>query len=195
HASKKKEIAKPRFINMFSQICNALRTAHTNAVLHRRLNPVNILVGETGEVYVDGWDFGKIIGEPDLAKRSFRRLIEENAADGRVLTGEKKRAVLSCLPPELIEGKFQDVNETSDVYSLGAVLFFLLTGNEPVGGVSPTDIFTNILQGKLVLKSREMGKSGMAPEFLALCRKAMAFEKKDRYGGVGALLEALYKIR
>ncbi|MHC4599193.1 MAG: serine/threonine protein kinase [Planctomycetota bacterium] len=192
---KKKEVLKTRLINMFSQVANAVRAAHAKGVLHRRINPVNVLVGASGQVYVDGWDSGKIIGEPDLAKRSIQKMVEKNAADEEVLTGDRRRSVVSCLPPEIVEGRGPDVNETSDIYSLGAVLFYVLTASEPVGGVSPSDIFSNILQGNLLVKSETWDKDRALKPLIEVCRKAMAFEGDERYRSVEKMLNALYKVQ
>lgn len=189
---RRNEGGKARFVAMFTQLGNAVRAAHASGVLHRRINPVNVLVGPTGEVYLDGWDFGKIVGEPDLARRSLLRTLERSRMDDAVLTGEKKRAVLASMSPELVEGRIQDVKEASDVYALGAVLFFLLTGAEPVGGVSSCDLCGNVLQGNLVVKTGAVEESRLPAAFAGICRKAMAFEPEDRYGSVEEMLDALY---
>jgi len=190
NATKKKGAPASRLVNLFLQVLNAVRAAHASSVLHRRINPVHVLVGTSGEAYLDGWDFGKIIGEPDLAKASLRLLMEKNCTDETVLTGEKKRAALASLPPEIIEGTYQDVNERSDVYSLGAVLFFLLTGSEPVGGLSACDILNNTLQGALVLKTGAVGEDRLPGPLLEVCRKALSFEPEDRYPSADSLLNA-----
>jgi serine/threonine protein kinase len=191
----KKEIVKSRLISMFTQVANAVRTAHLKGVLHRRINPVNVLVGASGQVYVDGWDSGKIVGEPDLAKRSIQKMVERNLDDGEVLTGEKKRAVLSCLPPEIVQSRGPDVNETSDIYSLGAVLFYVLTGSEPVGGVSPRDILGNITAAELLVKDPVWTEDRSISPFIGICRKAMSFEGDDRYRTVEKMLNELHEIQ
>jgi len=107
----------------------AVHHAHQRGVLHRDLKPGNILIDERGEPQIT--DFG-------LAK-----LIEHD--DGPTQTGAIMGSI-PYMPPEQAEGKFKEVTVAADVYSLGAVLFELLTGEAPFTGENPIQTLQRVVE-------------------------------------------------
>ncbi len=110
-----------KFLGIMRMICEALHTAHSNnpPVVHRDVKPHNVLVDKTGNPYVV--DFG-------LAKEV------EMSTSQNTVTGAVK-GTPSYMAPEQAEGRNKDVDARTDVYSLGAVLYEMLTGRPPfVGG-------------------------------------------------------------
>ena len=110
-------------------ICEAIEYAHSQGVLHRDLKPSNILIENTGNVFLA--DFG-------LAKQI------KNAAS---LT--RSGAVIGTpayMAPEQAAGDRGDVNELSDVYSLGAILYHMITGAPPFHAATPVDTVLMVLE-------------------------------------------------
>lgn len=110
-------------LRLFQRICEPVAFAHAHGVLHRDLKPQNIMVGPFGEVLVMDWGLSKILADRDRSDESTERV---NSS-----TGETQHGVILGTPgymsPEQAKGG--TVDRQSDVYSLGAILRFLLDGN------------------------------------------------------------------
>jgi serine/threonine protein kinase len=146
--------ALPERLRIFQRIVEAVAFAHDRGVLHRDLKPENIMVGPFGEVLVMDWGLAKAL-EHDLGGPT-----------------EPPGAVLGTpgyMAPEQQRGEPESLDATSDIYSLGAVLYFLLAGRTPPSGGPPP------------------AAAGVPGPLLAVCTKAMAREKSDRYGEAMAL--------
>jgi serine/threonine-protein kinase len=189
----KRMLPRLRMLNLFIQIGQAVRGAHFKSVVHRHLHPGNIFLGKAGEIVVGGWRFAKVFGEPDLGRRDMQQWLDENVEDTEPLTDDKKRCALAYLAPEIVEMRLRDVGETTDVYGLGGLLFFLLSGMEPVGGVSAAEILDNITRAQLLVKSEDAPTPGVPESLLSVCKKALAYEREDRHPGVEALLDDLMR--
>src|SRR5262249_9756988 len=122
---------------------------HSKGVIHRDLKPENIMVGRFGEVYVMDWGLARVLGQGDLHDIRIKpqqgtevlttpRLEErEETPDSPLVTMDG--AVVGTpayMPPEQARGEIQALSPRSDVYSLGAILYHLLTGQMPY--VPPT---------------------------------------------------------
>ncbi|MBI4717390.1 MAG: protein kinase [Planctomycetes bacterium] len=106
----------PQVLRLFAKVCRAVSFAHQRGVIHRDLKPSNILVDDAGEPHV--LDFG---------------LAKQDAPDGKPAVSLPGQ-VLGTVPfmsPEQAVGAYQEVGTRSDVYSLGVILFRLLTGRMP----------------------------------------------------------------
>jgi len=156
-------------LRLFQKICEPVAFAHAHRILHRDLKPSNIMVGSFGEVLVMDWGVAKSLRDEALSE------------GGGAVPAADKGATLSgtvigtpaYMSPEQRRGETATLDEQSDVYALGAVLFFLLTDQppDPEGkGPPPRTIHPSIP------KSLE-----------AVCMKACAPDRKLRYGGVMAL--------
>ena len=100
-------------LRKFQAVCDAVAFAHAHGVIHRDLKPQNIMIGSFGEVLVLDWGIAKIRDDP-------RQAAVYSTSDGTVI------GTRNYMSPEQARGEI-DIDERADIYSLGAVLSFLLT--------------------------------------------------------------------
>jgi serine/threonine protein kinase len=206
-----KEYPQGRLLNILVSICNALAYAHSRGVIHRDLKPANIMIGDFGEVYVMDWGLAKVKAsggrEPPEKRHAHESATHSGgsrpplaaAPSGSLSLPDLTRegAVLGTpvyMPPEQAAGQIQVIDQRSDVYSLGAILYEMLTLQPPIdraGG--ELAILIRVAQGEIVPPEERVRRAGGAGarsvprELSAVSMKAMAREKQDRYPNVEAL--------
>jgi serine/threonine protein kinase len=181
-----------KFIKILQKVAEGVSYAHTLTppVVHRDLKPHNVLVDKSGNPYVV--DFG-------LAKEV------ELSEDGNTLTGVVK-GTPSYMAPEQAEGRNRDVDTRSDVYSLGAILYEMLTGRPPFTAESvpellrriateiperPNDVIVKAAQGSPDTSK----KPKPVPKPLeTICLKALEKNKADRYQSAKDFAEDLERF-
>lgn len=163
---------------LFGQICASLIEAHALGIVHRDLKPENVLVTRThgGRDFVKVLDFG-------LAKLSERE-DRANETDRGSIVGTPY-----YMSPEQIRG--EDVDARSDVYSVGALMYRVLAGENAYEAKSPVGVLTKHLTAELVPPS-EKNPDAMIPRTVdALVAQAMEKDAGDRFQSAAELLAAL----
>jgi serine/threonine protein kinase len=119
-------------------ICRAIAAAHVRGVLHRDLKPSNILIDGGGRPFVTDFGLAKRISAPssDAAARSLRSITQTGAVIGTP----------GYMAPEQAAGDRGRVGPATDVYSLGAILYAMLTGRAPFQAASPIDTVLLVLE-------------------------------------------------
>ncbi len=153
-------------VEILRQVCNAVAYAHRQGVLHRDLKPSNVLIGEFGEVYVADWGIAALKG-PSGRKPS--------------LLGTPV-----YLAPEMVTGDDAEMDERTDVFLLGATLYELLSGAPPWKGPD----LRSVLEAAWACRPTALPRETPV-ELAAICRKAMAPRKADRYQTALEFREAL----
>ncbi len=167
---------------------HAVASAHHRQVIHRDLKPQNIMLGAHGETYVMDWGLARVLGRPERNARPMQL-----APD---LTGGRDMGPVgtpSYMSPEQAWGQHDAVDERSDVWGLGAILFELLTGRAPFIGRSPWDVLADVRSGTAP-KVREL-EPAAPPELVAICEKALDREPGRRYRNAGEMAEDLLRFQ
>jgi predicted outer membrane repeat protein len=169
---KSRALSRNQILALMQTVCRAVLFAHLRAVIHRDLKPSNILVSPDGQPHV--LDFG-------LAKG----LLEEEDALAISVEGQIA-GTPAYMSPEQAAGHHSQLDTRTDVFSLGVILYELLTGRSPhdLSG-SMFDVLRRITEGS-IRRPREIDKS-IDGELEAILLAALAHNPEDRYPSAGAL--------
>ena len=165
-------------LRLFAKICDAVNAAHLKGVIHRDLKPANIRIDKRGEPIVV--DFG-------LAKLAVPDLNEDASGSGRLMsmTGQ----FIGSLPwasPEQAEGSPTNIDVRTDVYSLGVILYQLLTSRFPYEVLgNMRDVLDNIVRAEPARPSTIRRQVNDEVETIVL--KALAKQRERRYQSAGEL--------
>ena len=174
-----RRIYTPRkLLDIFIAGCYGVAAAHEKEILHCDLKPANIMIGSFGEVMVVDWGLAR--------EFSAREKHHDNTISGTP----------AYMAPELLTGELEFSDEKTEVYALGTILHSIITWEQ-----APFEL---TLDRKAVMERVAMGKSlplrppkgiKINKELLAICRKAMARRREDRYQSVAELIKDLQNYR
>ena len=191
-----------RVLGVLLRVCEAMSFAHSKGVIHRDLKPANVMVGEFGEVYVMDWGLARILGREDFhgeeltpsttdAQVVSDRLEQRDISPGSTMFTMEGDVMgtPSYMPPEQARGEIEEMDERSDVYAIGAMIYHLLSRHRPyqAEGEAPNAFTTlmRLLDGP-PKPLHEFGL-GLPPELEAICEKAMSRERGARYADMREL--------
>ncbi len=199
-----------RVLGVMLKVCETMAFAHAKGVVHRDLKPANVMVGRYGAVYVMDWGLASALGHEkeahDIRLRrddsvsltqmeTDRKAADRDSTDSPLMTMDG--AVLGTpayMAPEQAKGMIEKVGPLSDIYSVGAMLYQLLTGQTPYvetgTRVSPHTILALVISGP-PKPIHELAPK-IPAELVAICEKAMAREAADRYQDMNDFAEDLH---
>jgi serine/threonine-protein kinase len=176
-----------KLLRRFLDVCNAIEYAHSRGVLHRDIKPGNIIVGKHGETLVVDWGLAKPLGWVEPGVDSGERILVPSSASGSASTlPGSALGTPAYMSPEQSEGDLEHLGPRSDVYSLGATLYCLLSGKPPFEG-DLADVIRGVQKGQFP-PPRQLDPS-IDRALEAVCLKAMALKPADRYGSPKALAD------
>jgi serine/threonine-protein kinase len=163
----------PWNLDVLDKVCHALSYAHSKKIVHRDLKPENIMIGAFDEVYVLDWGIAAAL---------------EKDPDGRLpfIGDSQQPAGTPCfMAPEQLKEETTHVDERTDVYLIGGMLYEALTGGPPHSGKDMKTIVESIVKSEPVFPAD-------APAALVdICKKAMQANPEDRYANVEQLRQAM----
>jgi len=175
-----------RLLTAFTAICNTIAYAHSRGVIHRDLKGDNVILGDFGEVIVLDWGVAKHIDHDDEQLTGPSDL--DSIRPGLTLQGEII-GTPAYMAPEQAEGRLSDINERTDVYGLGAMLYEILTGKPPFVGERTIDVLQQAMRGSPKLPREHWPEVPTGLE--EICLKAMARTPEERYAHADELGQAV----
>lgn len=164
-----------RRLIVFGEIGRALAFAHDRGIIHTDLKPEHVLLGQLGGVVVADWGLARVLGP-----------------EGR---GQSRAHLDSGTPlymsPEQITDEATELDERTDIWSLGVILYELLTLTPPFRGSTEDAVFEAVLTDRLELPSQRAPKARIPAHLDEMCVRALTKSREHRYQTVGVLLADL----
>ncbi|GMV79345.1 MAG: hypothetical protein AMXMBFR7_05290 [Planctomycetota bacterium] len=191
----REEYPLPRLISIFERICETVGFAHSRRVIHRDLKPGNIMIGHHGEVWVLDWGLAKVLDEDDPETHAPHEAPSAGVASIRGDLGEALTiqghtvGTPEYMSPEQARGETLDAR--TDIYSLGAILYHMLTGDPPIRGETLEETVNNAARGTVRPVRRTPGGRHAPPALAAICERCLARDAEKRYRTANGLLRDL----
>jgi eukaryotic-like serine/threonine-protein kinase len=172
---QEKPIAPRRAAEMIATVARAVQHLHEHKIIHRDLKPSNIMLDEAGAPYVTDFGLAKVF-EGD----------SQQTTTGTII------GTASYMPPEQAAGRPRDVSVRSDVYSLGAILYEMLTGRPPFQEDNPLDTILQVLESPPEPLRRQ--NDAIPAELEAICLACLEKNPQDRLESAERLAEELERF-
>ena len=166
----------------------AVAYAHAHGVVHRDLKPSNVMVGEYGETVVVDWGLAKHRSEPDLTPGIPTLALRSDLTQAGVALGTP-----AYMSPEQARGDLDAIDERTDVFGLGAMLYEVLTGAPPFEGADNQQLIEAVLAGRFV--PVRVRSPAAPPELAAIAERALQSAPAQRYPDAAAMAGDLLAYR
>lgn len=176
-----------KLLQRFIDVCNAVDYAHSKGVIHRDLKPSNIMVGKYGETLVVDWGLAKVIGsDEDVALTT--RMVRQPESEGGATTTRIGATIgtPAYMSPEQAAGRNDELGPPTDVYSLGATLYHLLTGELPHADDDDVGVMIARAEHGHVIPA-SVAAPWLPRPLASICMKALSLAPEARYVSARAL--------
>ncbi len=173
-----------RFLDLALPLADAVAAAHARGIVHRDLKPDNVMVADGGPLKVLDFGLTKLRESPggeEISDLPTRQMTQEGAVLGTV----------GYMAPEQVEGKPAD--QRADVFSLGIVLYEMITGHRPFDGESRAAMMAAILRDEPAPLARL--REGLPPGLEGILRRCLAKAPHGRFASAGELRDELARLR
>jgi serine/threonine protein kinase len=174
-----------KLLNIFTRVCDAVAFAHSRGVVHRDLKPDNIMVGAFGEVYLMDWGISKLLGRstptgsgeiPDPVR--VRREVAADDEKGQII------GTFFYMSPEQAHAEVEKVDERTDIFLLGGVLYEILTGQPPYMGSTVVDVVRQAQKCAIPAPNLVAPERNIPEALVRITMKCLQRDQKDRYQNV-----------
>ena len=183
---------REELLQIFLKTCDAVAYAHSRQVVHMDLKPENISIGRFGDVIVFDWGLAQVLDSSNQRKTS-SEINLEMPLNGDLLNDLTLKGKIQGTPgfmsPEQVRG--EEAHYSADIYSLGVILYMLLTYELPTKASNVKTILKQTEQGEL--RSPLELKGDLAPSLVAVTMKALATEPSKRYTSASEIKAELQK--
>ncbi len=187
------DFARDSLINVLIHVGQCLAFSHAKGVVHRDMKPANIMIGDYGEVMVLDWGLAKVwdLEDDDEVDRLIRS--GQQRISGRLTgKGDVQGTPFYMSPEQATETG--DVDERTDIYNMGIILFEVLTGESYMSGRNFKEIQRKILEDPvrepISIQPKHKDRR-VTPELNAICIKALQKNPRDRYPSMSQMVEDL----
>jgi tetratricopeptide (TPR) repeat protein len=188
---------RPRLLAIVLQVAQTMAYAHVKGVIHRDLEPGNIMVGAFGEVQVMDWGLARVLDEVSQERPSPQdgnTIRTARGSPGSAGTPAEAGPLLGTpayMPPEQARGEIARLDRRADVFALGAILCEVLTGKPPHVGPSAEEVLRKAASGDLGEALTRLDGCGADQELIVLTKACLSPEAIDRPQDAQAVAEAL----
>jgi serine/threonine-protein kinase len=173
-------------LEIFVKVCDAVAFAHNHGVIHRDLKPANVMVSDYGQIYVVDWGVARAnpTVHADMAGPEDASLSAEDFESGE---NGSPVGTLCYMAPEQLRGQAERIDERTDVFGLGAILYQILTGKPP-RTLRDQSLVVTRGSAHRVAEPASLVEGALVPQELSrIALKAMAYLPDERYANVKEL--------
>lgn len=175
-----------RVLSIVLRVCDAIAFAHGRGVIHRDVKPDNVLVGSHGQVYLTDWGIALFRNPAGLEAGAAP---VDDPRNPRWTSRGSFAGTVAYMAPEQANVRLEDIDERTDVYGLGGILHFLLTGKAPHEHSNVVRALARARAGVLRPFAEQRAWQELPPGLCEITLKALAPRREDRYQTAGELAE------
>lgn len=174
-----------RLIDILIQVAQALDFAHMHGVIHRDVKPENIVAGSFGEVLLLDWGLAKVWN----AKKNDKSSFEDDSEDASLTSRGPLQATPLYMSPEQV--REDDLDQRTDIYSFGAVLFEVLTLEQLAWGDTIDEMLENTEKSGAPMPSAVNPDREVPPGLETICMRCIAKDPDHRFQSMGKVISEL----
>lgn len=188
-----KRYTRDRLLRIFLKVCQGVAFAHSKGVIHLDLKPENIQIGDFDEVVIMDWGIARLLpvksGRPSDEDDDMRRTLKD---DGDVTADGIRKGTPGFMAPEQAAGMNSALDFRTDIYSLGAILYYIITLRSPIRPGDVTIMLNDTIHGNFPPPSEAAPERNIPAALEAVILKAMSLRQSGRYDSVKSLIRELY---
>tara|TARA_B100000609_G_scaffold199603_1_gene204801 strand:- start:79 stop:1827 length:1749 start_codon:yes stop_codon:yes gene_type:complete len=183
-------------LQIFLKVCDALSFAHQAGVLHRDLKPDNIMLGSHGQIYLMDWGVSLLMGDSSIRADAHSKALKQNGESKKEIESQQGTiaGTIQYMAPEQALGQLEKVSKQSDIFSLGAILYEILTKRPPYCGGDHYELLYKAQNGLYFPPQMVVPEIHLPQGLCNIVGKAMALQPEERYESVSALKDDIERF-